>query len=1603
MDASARSLLLDLMAKSKKGLSFAEQLCSQAHEELAACQGHSTEIEKMFSKLFFVSRQIKAQIATFESLLRIGRARLSELWTVSKDLQNDLKSVSARMENALRVLRSRQVDPEIQKPYPSSRSNSDDNSTDITGAGGGTSATSNTPKATVLFDFLDEVSLQRLQQESTERIQRIQTDTQRLQELVIHFGYQRTDFKKYTANAITMDESAMSFAREKMHLQEQQTTTMAESLVSLAKHYDQVVKVLTADIHPTDEELELLRNDTNEMLVVIGELEESLALVQATTEEVGVREHLYATAYEEALTFFKKIEALEPDLIELVETIRITEGLEEEFNATEKLIMEIDSLAIWYEEFHNSYEALVVEIVRRHRAHQNQERVIADFVQKMQKNYEEEMNQRALFSERHGKFLPVDLCPTFAIIIQGFKSYKNQTVIEPFSGQHNVIVGRNGSGKSNFFAAIRFVLSDAYTNMGREERQSLLHEGSGEATMSAYVEIIFDNSDNRFPTGRDELVMRRTIGLKKDEYSLDKKSATKTDVMNMLESAGFSRSNPYYIVPQGRITSLTNAKDSERLQLLKEVAGTRVYETRRQESLKIIAETESKRKNIEELLSYIEQRLEELEEEKEELKLYQEHDRRRRCLEYTIYSREQKDVTEALEEMEADHRQELDGSYQQQKDLESKEARINELEAEIIERKQNIELLLVEKRQLDQELDSQIKFKAQIELRIKDHEENADMSVEMKRRNQEELAAIEREIAAKEQELLQVTPEFQNREAEERQLREELEQADLQRQTLYSKQGRSGQFKSKAQRDEWIRKEMNDIQRSSTAQSAQCVQAETDLVELKTQLTQVTEKVRGIREQEIARRSESEALSAESVTLKAERDKLTDQRKEMWREDAKMDSILNNLREEHRKSERMLGASMDKNTSAGLAAVAHIAKSLNLTGVYGPLYELFDVEDEYDTAVNVTAGASLFHVVVDTEETATRILEALNKEKAGRVTFMPLNRLNPKPSTYPEANDAIPMIRKLNFDPKYSKAFEQVFGRALICRTLEIAATYSRSYNLNGITLDGDRVDRKGALTGGYQDTRNSRLNSIKTIKSYNLKYKAATERGQAVKLEITNLDQRITALLNRIQLIEVRRKQLTDKREEIVTEYRTLVKDEAVLKESIVTKEKTLRDIQADLKILQAQLEALDDELKSEMVQALSAAEHRLLSELIAKGDNLKERLSVLATERSKMETRMNNLEITLRSNLRPRLDELRDKIENGNVMNDEQLEKYRRELAIFVKAIDEIKRRTQEIDDELEMSEKTVADKEAFVEKARTEQQNEARRMYKSQKDAEKYVSRRNLLLRKKEDCTKNIRELGVLPEEAFEKYRNTQSHKLLKHIHKVSEELKKYSHVNKKAFEQYSNFTKQRDALLQRRDELDVSEAAIQELIQTLDQRKDEAIERTFKQAAKNFSEVFHKLVPAGRGKLVMQRRMDQRQEEEDDDDEHEASAIDNYTGIAIQVSFNSKMNEGLRMQQLSGGQKSLVALTLIFAIQQCDPAPFYLFDEIDANLDAAHRTAVAAMIHSLSEQAQFITTTFRPEMLANADKFYGVTFQNKVSLVNAISKEDALDFVELEQAR
>lgn len=397
--------------------------------------------------------------------------------------------------------------------------------------------------------------------------------------------------------------------------------------------------------------------------------------------------------------------------------------------------------------------------------------------------------------------------------------------------------------------------------------------------MSAFVEIIFDNSDDRFPTGKDQLILRRTIGMKKDEYSLDRKNATKTDVMNLLESAGFSRSNPYYIVPQGRVTALTNMKDNERLTLLKEVAGTQVYEARRTESLKIMTETNNKREKIDELLNYIQERLAELEEEKEELKDYQEKDKERRCLQYTIDHREQLAISNELDNLEEQRQTGADDTGDSEERFRQGDQELAEIQAEISELKQQVDFLKVDKKQLEAERKENARSKAKIELDVKNLTDGQSAAQKARNRYQSELASLETSIEQHEQELTQITPEYNSSLEEEATLKGELESAEATRQRLYAKQGRNARFRNKRERDDWLRAEINNSYPQLAKVKAVRVQTAEDIAELEKGIADTENAIASLREQLEGRGSNSESMQAQIQEAKSERDHLMDERK----------------------------------------------------------------------------------------------------------------------------------------------------------------------------------------------------------------------------------------------------------------------------------------------------------------------------------------------------------------------------------------------------------------------------------------------------------------------------------------------------------------------------------------------------------------------------------------------------------------------------------------------------------------------------------------------------------------------------------------------------
>lgn len=607
---------------------------------------------------------------------------------------------------------------------------------------------------------------------------------------------------------------------------------------------------------------------------------------------------------------------------------------------------------------------------------------------------------------------------------------------------------------------------------------------------------------------------------------------------------------------------------------------------------------------------------------------------------------------------------------------------------------------------------------------------------------------------------------------------------------------------------------------------------------------------------------------------------------------------------------------MDHNTSRGIASVRRIKQQHNLDGVYGTLAELLDVNERYRTAVEVTAGQSLFHYVVDTDATATKVLEILQQEKSGRVTFMPLNRLKPHAINVPKASDTIPMIEKLQFDTKYEKAFMQVFGRTIICPNLQVAAQYARSHGVNAITPEGDRSDKRGALTGGFHDSRQSRLEAVKNVAKWRDEHEAKKQSGTEIRKELEKMDQLITKAVGALQKLEQRRQQVQGSsgplRQELKSK-RDIVDNK---KDTLEAKQRALKSIETNLNATTDQINAHEAEISTAFEKKLTNEEESRLESLNASVQDLRRQHSDLSGNRSELEARKSVLEVELRENLHPRLEQLLSQgLEAEEDSAHGSLKESQREMKKLGKALERLGQRLQEVEESIEQGNAQVAKLEQTNADTKRELEDLAKSIEKHQHRMEKSTQKKAALTKQASECSANIRDLGVLPDDAFTKYKNTDSNAVVKKLHKVNEGLKKYSHVNKKAFEQYNNFTKQREALTERRENLDAAQKSIDELITVLDQRKDEAIERTFKQVSREFANVFEKLVPAGRGRLVIQRKTDknQRQADEiDSEDEDHHDSVENYTGVGISVSFNSKHDDQQRIQQLSGGQKSMSSI-------------------------------------------------------------------------------------------
>jgi structural maintenance of chromosome 3 (chondroitin sulfate proteoglycan 6) len=1005
--------------------------------------------------------------------------------------------------------------------------------------------------------------------------------------------------------------------------------------------------------------------------------------------------------------------------------------------------------------------------------------------------------------------------------------------------------------------------------------------------------------------------------MKKDEYSIDRKNATKKDVQSLLDTAGFSRSNPYYIVPQGRITALTNMKDSERLDLLKSVAGTEVYEEKKAESVKIMNETTNKLSAIDGAFEQINQRLSELEEEQEELRSFQDQDRERRGLEYTLYHREQEEINKVLIAEEDKRAMGID-------DADEFRERFGQGEDELAGINQQIEALRrqmiaakLDKKQLDDDRREKAKARAQVDLEVRNLTEGQSAAQKSKQRRDAGLQKARKDIAQHERELGKIVPQYTVEKNKEDGIKGQLEKAEADRQRLYAKQGRNARFRNKKERDDWLDGQINGTIASLSTIKAVQMQTADEVKELQGNIKSIESEIDNLQGQIGGHGTTLSHLNQEIQAAVEREEKLQDDRRLLWRKDNQLDTDLRTAQDELRKAEQSLSHMMDGNTSRGIESVRRIKAQHNLQGCYGTLAELIQV-DQHKTAVEVVAGNSLFHYVVDNDDTATRVMNILNKERGGRVTFMPLNRLKPKVPNFPNAQDVKPLMSLIKYEKRYERAVEQVFGKSIICQNLTVAAQYARTHGVNAVTPDGDRSDKKGALTGGYYDHRRSRLAAVKNVMDWREKYEAAKTERDNLRKQLDKMDQTVTKAVGETQKLEHQRNRAQNDHGPLRQELKSKLDLQQNLKDRLDTKQKQEANIAANVKNLSDQQSAYQAEKASEFKKALTAAEETQLENLNVTVQDLNRQYAALSASRSEIEVRKRVLEVELNENLRPLLEQLEAaELETAELNSSNRLKDQQRLLERLNKDFDGIQQRLTEIEESIETSTTKVAQQEAQAAEIRRNQEDLAKAIERHQRRLEKSTQKKAALQARKQDLVDSIRDLGAVTDEMKTKFRNHTSDLIVKRLHKVNDSLKKYTSVNKHAFEHYRKSVKQREELENRRKELESSKKSIEELIDVLDMRKDEAIERTFKQVSKNFAAVFEKLVPAGRGRLVIQRRMDKRtqaedEEEEDHDDRRDKEGVENYTGVGISVSFNSKHDEQQRIQQLSGGQKSIVPL-------------------------------------------------------------------------------------------
>ena len=1174
-----------------------------------------------------------------------------------------------------------------------------------------------------------------------------------------------------------------------------------------------------------------------------------------------------------------------------------------------------------------------------------------------------------------------------------------------------------------------------------------------------------------------DVIVRRTVGMKKDEYLLNNKRADLNDVINLFETIGFSRCNPYNIVLQGQVEQLTAMSAAERLELVKDIAGASLYDDKKKESMKLLAETEVKMEKVSEVISSLEDRISSLGAEKEELMEYQMADKRRRGLEHRARDLEMESVEIKLNRVEEERLSNSDRSSKVYGEIQQLESAIESSEHDLRDAQKNRDMAESEFKEASAEL-THLKTQLQrLNLALDELKESDGTMREESRHLKEEIAKKSAEIESKQSSIAKALQAYQSALDREKALKKEVDEVDRRMKELQSKQGRT-RFATKKQRDEALSEEIRRVTESIEGRRKQSEAIEASISELQQEVESLE-----MRSKEKATRHEHLAKTVKDCTeefnmAKGERDTWADSRKRAWQTQKSNEEDLFAKRAQLAHFEKALHSTLPRDLVMGLEAVAAMEwPKTNV--VYGPLIDLVQVDPTYFSAVEAIAGTSLFHIVVDTDETASLVLKHLQSRLLGRVTCIPLNKVLARDyvgelsaDITQKGYEAEPMTRVvLPSNLIYQPAINQVFGKALVCANLDLASDLSRVYRCTCVTLDGNQVNSKGAMTGGFLDEKNNRIRSSIAIRELKSSISSLEVAIKSATADSSKLDERITDSIKRMAEAERRRATAVYESEAFSETMRSVHRDLLAAREALAKRRQALEENESAIEALQKSVSHLTSERSSPMTSKLTDAEALELTQLTANLPALEASLTSAIEDRTAAEFIKTSREAEVSQKLQPELDDLEASLASMNVRSAMGVASASTSSAAtttttavsaattasssskglssmvvdtdpatlvvgptsaadFSQMVvgdqrtisDDIQSKTalmEELQQNIRQLEITWTDlKNTCREhlKLITEKKAQLNELLKIAQEcsatSEKLFTELSSLQAKKEDLSRRLREIGLLPGSSTTTTTNAAAaaaaaggvigggavgefagltlEQCREELQREKQKLSKFDHVNKKALDQFLSFSEEKDKFSARKEQMEKERDAIRALIHQLDTQKDDIIQRTFKAVAQQFTKVFATVCPTGEATLVMKVRS--------------TDGEDEFVGIDLRVNFDTSRREGTKegpaIRSFSGGQRTVISLSLIFAIQACDRAPFYIFDEIDPALDDRYRDAIATMVKESSKLGyQFIIVTHRPEMVVHADKNFIVSFSNRTSEITSSDTDSALEVVAL----